>query len=135
MSGSTWIKESFKKEMSPLGEKVADMLGILYGGIYHLDRKSLGNVEWDNGHHIVIKIKKSFATYDFNDLTNLVFLAHWYAIRVEISPCNFQFIELIFHQRGRTGSIFNRHPTIDEAVKRFKDSMVNIPEYQDEVSE
>jgi len=40
-AGASWIKSSLKKEMSPLGEAVANLLGRVSRGIYHLKTSSL----------------------------------------------------------------------------------------------
>jgi len=40
-AGANWIKQSLKKEMSPLGVNVADLLGDVFAGIYHLDQSAL----------------------------------------------------------------------------------------------
>ena len=44
-SGADWIKGSLKREMSPFGELVADILGVVFLGIYHVDVKALERAE------------------------------------------------------------------------------------------
>lgn len=128
-AGAEWLKHSLKIEsMSPLGEAVADLLGELVFGIYHIDARRLLAVDWSCNHHIIISLHlNGFSTYDYNTLTRLVFLAHHMAIRVEVNPCNFNYIELMFHQRERNGNISQRHPTLAQAVQMFSES-VTIPE-------
>ena len=107
--------------VSDLGKSVADLLGELFGGIYHLDHKSLNKVDWSNKNYIEISIGwQSWSTVDFDQLTRLVFLAHHMAIRVDLTPTKYQFVRLLFHQRGRVGNNSERHPTLDEAVEKFK---------------
>ncbi len=48
-AGSDWIKKSLKiTKMSPIGEAVADLLGEVYQGIYHLETRSLRKVDWEH---------------------------------------------------------------------------------------
>lgn len=132
-SGADWIKKSlmYPKEMSELGKNVADLLGELFRGIYHLDYKQLRKVDWSNSYYIEFILGwKTLSTFDFDELTRLVFLAHHMAIRVEISPHAFKFIRLMFHQRNRDGDFAHRHPTLDDAVSTFKNN-VSIPEYKE----
>ena len=135
-SGSDWIERQLKCDnphiqMSQLGQDVADLLGELYCGIYHLDLKQLFKVDWTNKYYIEISIGwKPFATVDYDELTRLVFLAHHRAIRVELSAATHKYIHLIFHQRKRIGDYAHRHPTLDEAVDDFK-KHVSLPEFQD----
>lgn len=124
-SGADWIEKSLKiNNMSDLGRDVADLLGYLLKGIYH-DEKAIRKVDWSNKHYIEYKTyggHGNWASFDFDYLTQLVFLAHHMAIRVEITPVNFTHIRILFHRRSRNGDIYQRHPTLDEAVARFKET-------------
>lgn len=121
--GANWIEAALKpKEMSELGKKVADLLGDLFLGIYHLDSDKLKAVDWSNTHHIEFALGwKSLSTYDDSHLTHLVLLAHQRAIRVQISPRSNHYLTLIFHQResGMKHEWHKRHPTIEEAIMAF----------------
>ena len=133
-AGADWLQKalSYKQPnliLSPLGRSVADLLGELYRGIYHMDQPSLQKSDWANDHHIIVSIGwHSFATFDVDDLTRLVFLAHHMALRVSIEAATHHVMRLMFHQRGREGSLSYRHPTLDEAVAAFKKD-VSLPEY------
>ena len=137
-AGADWLKSNMKflkpdmTTVSELGCKVADLLGELYAGIYHLDNKTIEKVEWNNKSYIQVTIGwKDWSTFDFDILTRLVFLAHHMAIRVDLTPVKYQYMRLLFHQRNRSGDIFHRHPTLDEAVASFK-ATVNLSEYAGE---
>lgn len=124
--GSEWIKSQMHCNhpdfvMSELGSDVADLLGNLFLGIYHLDHKRLYKTDWANKNYIEYSLGwKSLSTYDFDELTRLVFLGHEMSIRVSIEPCNFHFIKLVFHRRQKEGDKYHRHPSLDEAVKSFR---------------
>lgn len=80
-------------------------------------------------HHVQGKVKPagtgielntrlgSFATFDFNDLTRAVIMAHDRMIRFEIMPSGPGLLKLHLHKRHqREGRMFERHPTIEEAI-------------------
>lgn len=150
-AGSEWIRAQLphvnkdrkgiaknpNSEMSDLGVAVADLLGVLFYGIYHLDHKALYRVDWQNKTHIEFSLGwHQLATVDFDELTRLVFLAHHMAIRVSIESSTRKYLQLTFHQRTRAGTSSHRHLTLDGAVTQFKVSMIDsIPEYRDEPTE
>lgn len=119
-AGADWIRRARKIEPSPLGCKVADLLGELVCGIYHWE-DTIRTVDWT--HPRVIKINanvRELATFDSSTLTKLVFLAHEYCLRVAVSPCSPKHLAIRFWQRDRSNDTMERHPTIDEAVEAFK---------------
>jgi hypothetical protein len=132
-AGAEWLQAQLKYvhpeiTLSPLGVNVANLLGELFLGLYHLDHKALYRAEWDNTHHIIVSIGwQDWSTVDFDKLTRLVFLAHWMALRVNLEGSKSHYIRLMFHQRSRLGDSYQRHPTLDEAVQTFKDR-VSLPQ-------
>jgi hypothetical protein len=52
------------------------------------------------------------------------------AIRVDIEAVRNKILQLMFHQRSRSGDGYQRHPTLDEAVDEFK-IIVSLPEFTD----
>ena len=127
-----WIKSNCKTGLSLLGEDVASLLGEWAQGIYHLERL-LDKVDWTSARYIELNYDNELATFDFDQLTALVFLAHWYCIRVSIKPCNFRYMKILFHRRKRTGDhMFDKHPTLEEAVDRFKQKMYDHQIYEKE---
>jgi len=118
-AGSDWIRKSLGvKDISPLGEAVADLVGQVFLGIYHLPTAALKKVEWDDDYIIRLVIGKSLCTVDNNELTRLVVLAHDRLIRVDIEGAAPRYLRLIFHQRtAREGSLTERCPTMEEHIK------------------
>lgn len=106
--------------VSELGAKAAALLSSLVVGLHHWDSKALRRVDWSNNHHIEIVTDLSLATWDGDALTRLVFLAHDAALRVAIQPAAPQYIRLLFHPRKRDGSLFDRHPTIEDALTQWR---------------
>ncbi len=61
------------------------------------------------------------ATFDFDYLTRLVVLAHDRCVRVEIAPSGPGRVGLaLFKRAGRDGSIYDRHPTMEQALERIR---------------
>ncbi|NDY89775.1 hypothetical protein [Ideonella livida] len=61
------------------------------------------------------------STFDFDYLTRLVVLAHDACVRVEVVSSGPGRIGLVLHKRaGRTGSSYDRHPTMEEAIERVR---------------
>lgn len=122
-SGADWIEKSLKQELSPLGREVADILGQVWRGIYHLE-KQIRKVDWANTFWITINIYGDLSTYDFSRLTELVVLCHDRMLRLEISPCNFRYLTLIFHQRmNRDGMIGERMPTMEDHIQAIREHL------------
>ncbi|MDR5742481.1 hypothetical protein QCE73_04840 [Caballeronia sp. LZ029] len=107
--------------LSPFQRNVFNILGMVGNGIYNAP------IAWDAirwkgwGHGIAIPWKNDLATWDFNGLTNLVFLSHEARIRVEIRPNGFHGLLLCFWPRVAKGSMCERHPNLAEAVAAFRD--------------
>jgi len=63
-----------------------------------------------------------FATYDFDYLTKLVIMAHNWGVRCDIAGSGPGMIKLVLHKRRlREGRMNERHPTIAEAIEKYKD--------------
>ncbi len=120
-AGSDWLKPEYvgRDELSDFEKRVADLLGELARGIYHIsDEVEKG--KWSDW-MVEIRFGGSLSTFDFNDLTRLVFLAHDYCIRVEISPRANRYFTIRLHPRTRDGDSFsNRHPSIEDALSAWR---------------
>ena len=130
--GADWVRSFLKyrepqKMLSEFGERVADLLGDVYLGIYHIPEAQLAKVEWDNTRCLSLLISREFATYDGDDLTKLVILAHDRSIRVAIRAKTPRFVELLFHPREHGAKeFFKRHPTLEEAIKHCREHFGSI---------
>lgn len=126
-AGAEWLKRQripvkggYKAiELSPFGERVADLLGYVFRGLYHIDNPETRSKDWSNNYHIEFRLPRSLSTYDDSQLTELVLLAHRMAIRVDIHPLSHWSLRLIFHNRVRDGEWHNSHPSIEEALAYF----------------
>lgn len=126
--GADWLRAN-EKVLSPEGERVANLVNWWLRGIYHAQADVL-RADWSGTYvEVIFEACGRLATFDADDLTRLVVGAHDHAIRVSIEPCNPRYLRLRFHPRHRDlGSIYGRHPRIDQAIGR----MSRLPVYEDE---
>lgn len=124
-SGWEWIQDTRKywngkpEPISELGKKVADLLGQVYGGIYHLDSGALSRVDWTDEHHIeFILSHRDLDTYDGSELTDLVLLCHMMNIHMSIDAASYRRLRLSFQRVTRRGFFRDGHPTLGDAIKR-----------------
>lgn len=110
-----WVAAATRQKLSRLGEQVAHIVGISCGGIYnavpHADR-----VDWSDERVIDLNVRQNISTFDFNELTNLVFLCHEARIRLNIRQGGPGRLGLVFSRRCAEGGLYSRHPNLDEAV-------------------
>jgi hypothetical protein len=143
------VRRSLEVKPTTLGATVADILGRVFRGIYHLD--DANKIDWTNPRYIEVHVDGNLATFDGNALTELVVLAHEELVRVEVrahsivirvdeegwevvnrNPEKESYDDpegterapvlcLLFHQReGREGRVDQRHPTIEQAVEAVR---------------
>jgi hypothetical protein len=109
--------------MSTLGKRVADLLGQVYCGIYHLDINALMRADWANDGYIQITVRDGhdMATYDDDTLTMLVLGCHLLNVRLRVRASTHGYLKLIFS--WVTEPYFSRegHPTIEESLEKARD--------------
>lgn len=112
-------KQPYRKEwMSDDQYACYEFLSQLFLGWHHIHGKLH---EWGDGIKLNTSQTGSFATFDFDGLTRAVVMAHDRMIRLEISPSGPGMLGLICHKRHcREGRVYERHPTIEEAIKRIR---------------
>lgn len=112
--------------LTPFQAKVMDICGMVGGGIYNAP------INWDKidwgvgardgtGRMFVPWRDGRMATFDYFPLTLFVFLCHEARIRGEIRAKSNSHLELSFHERSHDGGMGVQHPSLDEAVARFRD--------------
>lgn len=126
-AGADWLDAHTDVELSPLGRAVADMLGEWIHGLYHLPDHVLRSTEWGNTRVVAVELRGAFlgglATYDSDELTRLVFLAHDACVRVSIEARGPHHLCFRFSLRKlrEGGSVWDRHPTIEGALARWRE--------------
>jgi hypothetical protein len=121
-SGADWLKSGISATgISPLGETVANILGDVFLGIYHLNYTSLRKVDWKNNSWIQVTFYGGLSTFDTDQLTRLVVLCHDRMVRLEIRAAAPGYLRLLFHPRhSRDGRQYERHPTLEDAAARIR---------------
>lgn len=120
-AGADWLKTnlSFAKPkaapVSQLGEIVADILGQLYEGIYHIEDNFIFKVDWSSNRMINITLPDGggrFATFDASLLTHLVILAQAAKVRIAITAATHGYLRLSF-------SFNEKHFSLQENCARY----------------
>ena len=105
-------------ELNDFQRRAFDILGIVGNGIYNAPI-SWETVYWEP-RCIAVNWRNSMSTFDFSQLTKLVFLCHEARIRADISPKGFRHVEIMLSERSHEGSMSARHPDLAEAVADFR---------------
>lgn len=94
-----------------------DFFSELYFGKHHIPGKIKPFGEgWSVNHH------GDLSTFDFDALTRLVFLAHDRCMRTSIEQSGPRMIKIIIWKRdSRSGNIYSRHPTIEQALAKWRE--------------
>ena len=103
------------KEMTK--EDATQFFAQLFGGEHHIPGTK-GVMPFGEGW--CVNTWQDFATFDGNLLTELVFMAHDKAVRVEIVNGGTKRVKIVIHQRVREGRLYDRHPTLEEAVTEWR---------------
>ena len=115
-------QEYYRKEfswMTPDQWECVEMLSDIYKGMQHV----YGTIRPSGDSGItIITMNNNFATFDYNELTRAVLLAHDRCIRFSISPSGTKKLKLQFNKRpDREGEMSGRHPTIDVAIEKHRE--------------
>jgi len=96
-------------------ERAEALLSRVFGGMHHVYNLKKEARYWTCIH------SGDCSTFDGDTLTRLVFAAHDYCIRVQLSNGGPRALQIMLHPRnGRTGSMYERHPTIEQSLERWK---------------
>lgn len=100
-------------------EAAIEFFGEFFLGKHHIPATIH---EWGEGW--CINISRDLATFDFDDLTRLVFLAHDRCVRVSVSgDSGPRMIRICIWQRNTRspdGAFYDRHPTIEQALEIWR---------------
>ncbi len=116
-------KYAAAETISPLGRRVAAILDAFYGGIYHAPEwRYLRQADWSADDWIEVRHRGSLSTFDFDELTRLVFLAHDYAVRLQLEAVGGpkSLLCLCFHLRQHEGDRFQQHPRLEQAMTNWR---------------
>lgn len=107
------------EELSEFQKRVVDIVGIVGNGIYNAPISQ--KIDWNyGGRGVAVIWHREMSTWDFNQLTMLVFLCHEARIRCSIESAGPKMMRMCFFQRKDDGGMSVRHPNLDEAVADFR---------------
>ena len=95
-AGANWLlRQPAVKNVSELGQDVADVLGQVFSGIYHLDNTSLFHerTNWSDEQRIEIVV---LGTMTLQQLNTLVTECRARSVYVELSGASNRYIRLAF---------------------------------------
>lgn len=126
MSAHIWVENQFSPQRR-LSEFQAAAVNLLVRGMntgpWNLPIK-WERVDWTYGRdgvRFVMRAIGGLSTYDHDNLTRLVVLAHDQCIRVRIEPVAFRYLAIVMSPRRRDAKTFmDGHPTIEEAIARLR---------------
>ncbi|MGU9981541.1 hypothetical protein ACJ4V0_16010 [Phreatobacter sp. HK31-P] len=102
--------------LNPFQRRAITLIGVIGNGIYNAP------VDWETvvwrKTYMVLQWRNPLATFDFNQLTVAVMMAHDAAIRLAVAP-KMRCLEITLHQREprtETSRMSQGHPTLAEAV-------------------
>lgn len=131
-AGSRWLSRQLAAMTRPapsiLGEMVADILGEVYGGLYHIDQPTLlhERTAWSDDRCITLTIDGELATHDGSELTWLVLLCHAHGIRLAIFGAAPRYVRLQFTS-GEGQMFMGAVPSVARIVERFNELYVSCP--------
>ena len=97
-------------------DEAIDFFSAFYRGRHHIPESGVKECGfgWRVSHY------GTLSTFDFDALTRLVFMAHDRCVRVEIGQSGPWRLKIMIHKRRRVGDMQERHPTIDDALIRWR---------------
>ena len=99
-SGANWLKETLEYRnisISSFGIRVANILGQVYRGIYHVEKYVLREpYVWGQSRKISIKMGRELATYDGIELSFLALCCEAAGIEVSIRPSSYMYMAIEF---------------------------------------
>lgn len=113
MSQSEFDKQSYDHLTS---EEATAFFSEFYHGAHHIP----GKVKAFGRGWAVTHDRGDLATYDYDQLTRLVIMAHDKCYRVGIMPYNFNSLKIAIWKRKRTGAMDERHPTMEDAILSYR---------------
>lgn len=122
-----WIEKKHGITVSKFMREILDILNYVYSGLHHTGYYN----QFKKNDFIATRSityteenRRSLATYDYNELTELVILAHYKEIRVGIYAEKDQ-LKILFSnrmgKRSKEDAVNQRHPTLKKAIQQIND--------------
>lgn len=92
----------------------------LFKGKHHIPSEVRAYKDYTDAWYVTHFMNMS--TYDGDTLTRAVFLAHDMCVRLDIKPASPMYIKLVISKRDREGLIYDKHPTLGEALRVWREN-------------
>lgn len=117
-----WIEANVGRPLVGFEITAAQVLCDAYGAPWNSPWQ-WSNVKWGPAGGVsVCATGRGMATWDNDRLTRLVVAAHDKCARVCVDPATPRHLRIILHPRVRDETFSRGHPTIEEAIARFRQS-------------
>lgn len=123
-----WIEAQIGRELSGFQITAADILCRALGSPWN-SPWDWRKVNWACGPGVSVNMNargRGLATWDSDGLTRLVIAAHDACARACIAPASPTYLRIMLHPRARNGSFMEGHPTMEDAIARFRAIHTNI---------
>lgn len=122
--GADWLvaeRGADAKPLSALGRCVADILGAVYGGLYHVDSNAIRKAGWDHAAVVCVTVRHEVATVDSSDLWTLAVLTQACGIRLAIKGIGPHYLRLQFTAGPHMwmGTVHPPHEMVTRVLERF----------------
>ena len=106
-----------EKPLAAFEVRCEHLLDRVYRGLHHI-----GGPIHKHARYWEINERSDLSTYDADLMTRYVIAAHDECIRVEVTGCGGPGrVKILLHpRRARQGSMFDRHPTIGQAILNYR---------------
>lgn len=109
--------------LSPFQETVINIIGIVGGGIYNAPI-AWDAIRWSYGFNgMAVPWRGNLSTFDFQELSELVFLCQTARIRCNIAPHSPKHLLICFVPREATGSMGRRHPNAEQMFAAMREAI------------
>lgn len=122
-TAAQWVESNYGQQLTDFQAKAVNLLcAAMRCGPYDISGTTWEKAQWQWGVGVRFVLwRPQLSTFDTDGLTTLVIGAHEQCIRVEISPVSFHHLAIEMHPRAtREGDISRRHPTIEQALERYR---------------
>lgn len=84
--GVEHLRKVIKYPIGVFGKCVANLLGVVFGGLHRVSTDALRGTDWESDDYIKVWVTQPMGTHEFAQLTKLTLLAHEMGIKVEVAP-------------------------------------------------